>query len=98
MQNDILNMISQQDPEETPVEPPPVQNSDLRLDPAIMKRINSYGSISISRAGSSSQVPKETIKETNPPQPAVPNDAASPPLQGREQMNSIINRWKHLWA
>ena len=48
VQNDILNMISQQDPEETPVEPPPVQNSDLHLDPAIMERINSYGSISIS--------------------------------------------------
>ena len=91
-------MISQQDPEETPVEPPPVQDPELRLDPAILERINSYGSISISRAGSSSQVPKETIRETNPPQPTVPNNVVSPPLQGREKLNSIIDKYKHLWA
>ena len=78
MQNDTLNMISQPDPEETPVEPPPIQNSDLGLKPAIIERINSYASISISQAGP--KVPKETIKETNPPQPTVPNSVASPPL------------------
>ena len=48
MQNDTLNVISQPDPEETPVEPPPIQSLDLGLKPAIMERTNSYASISIS--------------------------------------------------
>ena len=96
MQNDTFNVISQPDPEETPVEPPPIQSSDLGLKPEIMERINSYASISISRAVP--KVPKGTIMDANPPQPIVPNDTISLPLQGMEQMNSIINRWRHLWA
>ena len=98
VQNDILNMISQPEPEETSVEPPPIQDPEFCLDPAILGRINSYGSISISRAGLSSQVPKETARKTNSTQPTVPNNVVSPPLQGREKLNSIIDKYKHLWA
>ena len=94
MQNDTSNVISQPHPEETPVEPPPMRNSDLGLKPAIMERINSYASISVSRAVP--KVPTEPTVDVNPPQPIVPNDTISPPLQGLEQMRSIVDRWSHL--
>ena len=96
MQNYTSNVISQPHPEDTPVEPPPMWHSDLGLKPAIMERINSYASISISQA--IPKVSKGTIRDANPPQPTVPNDFIFLPLQGVEQMNSIINRWRHLWA
>ena len=95
MQNDTFNVISQPHPEETPVELPSIQSSDLGLKPEIMERINSYASISVSQAVP--KVPKETIVDANPPQPIVPNDTISFPLQGLEQMHSIVNKWSHLW-
>ena len=96
MQNDTSNVISQPHPEETPVEPPPMRNSDLGLKPAIMERINSYASISVSR--DVPKVPTELTVDINPPQPIVPNDTNPPPLQGLEQMRSIVNKYSHLWS
>ena len=96
MQNYSSNVISQPHPEETHVEPPPMRYSDLGLNPAIMERINSYASISVSRAVP--KVPSEPTVDENPPQPIIPNDTNPPPLQGLEQMHSIVNRWSHLWS
>ena len=48
VQNNIQQSVSQAEPEETPIEPPPIQHQGLPLDPAVLDRINSYGSISIS--------------------------------------------------
>ena len=56
MQNDNLQMTSQPEPEKTSVEPPPIQSSNLPLNPAILDRINSFGAISISRVNSSSPI------------------------------------------
>ena len=95
MQNDTSNVISQPNPEETPVEPPPVRYSDLGLNPEIMERINSYASISVSRAVP--KVPTEPTVDENQPQPIIPNDTNPPLLQGLEQMRSIVNRYSHLW-
>ena len=67
VQNDTSNVISQPHPEDTPVEPPPMRYSDLGLKPAIMERINSYASISVSRAVL--KVPTEPTVDENPPQP-----------------------------
>ena len=60
MQNDNLQMTSQLEPEETSVEPPPIQSSNLPLNPAVLDRINSYGAISISRVNSSSPIIRKT--------------------------------------
>ena len=78
------------------MEPPSIQSSNLGLKPEIMERINSYASISVSRAVP--KVPTEPTVDVNPPQPIVPNDTNPPPLQGLEQMRSIVNRWSHLWS
>ena len=94
MQNDTSNVISQPHPEETPVEPPPMRHSDLGLKPAIMERINSYASISVSRAVP--KAPAEPTVDKNPQ--SIPNDANPPPLQGLEEMHTIVNKYSHLWS
>ena len=94
MQNDTSNVISQPNPEETPVEPPPVRHSDLGLNPEILARINGYASISVTRAVP--KAPSEPKVDKNPQ--TMPNDANPPPLPGLEEMKTIINRYSHLWS
>ena len=79
MQIDILNMISQPEPEETTVETPPIQNPEVRLDPAILERMNSYGSISISRAHSPSPIFRRTTKRKSSENSAAPDNVVPPP-------------------
>ena len=50
VQANIFQSVSQAEPEETPVEPPPIQGQDLPLNPTVLCWIKGYGSISISRA------------------------------------------------
>ena len=40
MKADIFQSVSQAEPEETPVEPPPIQGKDLPLNPAVLDQIN----------------------------------------------------------
>ena len=75
------NVTSQFNPEETPAEIPPARHSALGLRPALMDRLNRFPSISVTKAVP--QVPSES------PDP--------PPLQGLEKMNTIVNKWSHLW-
>ena len=75
-----VEVHSQPEPEETSVEPPPNRSSNLNS--AILERIKSYGSISISRADS--------------PHP-VTADVVSPPPQGAK-VDNIIEKYKHIWS
>ena len=94
MQNDTSNVISQPNPEETPVEPPPIRHSDLGLNPEILERINGYAFISVSRA-----VPKAPAEPTVDENPQIiPYDANPSPLQGLEEMHTIVNKYSHLWS
>ena len=68
--------------------------SDLGLNPAIMERINSYASISVSRAVP--RAPTEPTVDENPQ--IIPKYANPPPLQGLEEMHTIVNRYSHLWS
>ena len=88
MQNDNLQMTSQLEPEETSVEPPPIQSSNLPLNPAVLDRINSYGAILISWVNSSSPIIRRTSSTDN----VVP-----PPPPGAS-VDNILNRYKHLWS
>ena len=90
----VDNVISQPNPEETPVEPPPLRNSGLGLNPEILDRINGYASISVTRAVP--KAPSEPPVVKNPQ--TMPIDANSFPLPGLEEMKTIINRYKHLWS
>ena len=94
MQNDTSNVISQPNPEETPVEPPPVRHSDLGLNPEILEIINGYASISVSRAVP--KAPEEPTMDENPK--IIPNYANPPPLQRLEEMHTIVNKYSHLWT
>ena len=94
MQNDSSNVISQPNPEETPVEPPPIRHSGLSLNPEILDRINGYASISVTRAVP--KAPSEPTVDKNPQ--TIPNDANLPPLQGLEEMHTIVNKYSHLWS
>ena len=84
MRDSIQQSVSQAEPEETPVEPPPIQCPDLPLNPAVLDRINSYGSISISQARSPSPVFRRTTKKKPSTKPAAPSNVVSPPLTGKE--------------
>ena len=79
--DDSPNVISQPNPEETSAEPPPARHSSLGLKPEILDRINKYASISVTRA-----VPQVPSEPTHPP-----------PLQGLKEMNTIVNKYSHLW-
>ena len=91
--DDSPNVISQPNPEETSAEPPPARHSTLGLKPEILDRINKYPSISVTRAVP--QVPSEPTVDNNPQ--VVPNNAHPPPLQGLKEMNTIVNKYSHLW-
>ena len=88
MQGDDLQMTSQPEPEETSVEPPPNQSSQLPLNPAVLDRINSFDAISISRVNFSSPINRRT---------AVSDNVTPPPLLGAN-VDNILNRYKHLWS
>ena len=79
--DDSPNVISQLNPEETSAEPPPARHLALGLKPAILDRINKFPSISVTRA-----VPQVPSESTHPP-----------PLQGLKEMNTIVNKYSHLW-
>ena len=79
--DDSPNVISQPNPEETSAEPPPARQPSSGLKPEILDRINKYASISVTRA-----VPQVPSEPTHPP-----------PLQGLKEMNTIVNKYSHLW-
>ena len=91
--DDSPNVISQPNPEETSAEPPPARQSSSGLKPEILDRINKYASISVTRVVP--QVPSEPTVDNNPQ--VVPNDTHPPPLQGLKEMNTIVNKYNHLW-
>ena len=91
--DDSPNVISQPNPEETSAEPPPARQPSSGLKPEILDRINKYASISVTRVVP--QVPSEPPTDNNPQ--VVPNDAHPPPLQGLKEMNTIVNKYSHLW-
>ena len=90
----VDNVISQPNPEETPVEPPPLRKSGLGLNPEILDRINGYASISVTRAVP--KAPSEPPVVKNPQ--SMPIDASSFSLPVLEEMKTIINKYKHLWS
>ena len=90
----VNNVISQPNPEETPVEPPPIRHSGLGLNPEILDRINGYASISVTRAVP--KAPSEPPMVKNPSN--MPIYASSFPLPGLEEVKTIINKYKHLWS
>ena len=96
VQNNIQQSVSQAEPEETPVEPPPIQRQGLPLDPAVLDRINSYGSISISRARSPSPIYRRTTKRKSSGNPTAPDNVVPPPPSAGENLNNILDKYKHL--
>ena len=64
VQANIYQSVSQAEPEETPVEPPPIQSQDLPLSPAVLERIKGYGSIFISRASPPSPIFKRLLNRS----------------------------------
>ena len=98
MQADIFQSVSQAEPEETPVEPPPIQGQDLPLNPAVLDRIKGYGSISISRASPPSPIFKRTTKKKSSRNSTAPANVAPPPPLVGENLNKILDKYKHLWT
>ena len=90
-------MISQPEPEETSVEPPPIQSSNLPLNPAVLDRINSYGTISISRVNSPSPIIRRTSKKKSSTTSTAPVNVVPPPPLGAK-VDNIIKKYKHLWS
>ena len=98
MQANIYQSVSQAEPEETPVEPPPIQSQDLPLNPAVLERIKGYGSISISRASPPSPIFKRTTKKKSSRNLTAPENVVPPPPQVGENLNNILDKYKHLWT
>ena len=96
MRDSIYKSVSQAEPEETPVEPPPIQSPGLSLDPAVFDRIKSYGSISISRASPPSPIFKRTTKKKSSGNLTAPEVVAPPPPSVEEDVHQILVRYKNL--
>ena len=63
VQANILNSVSQAEPEETPVEPPPIQSQGLPQNSAVLERIKACGAISIYKVsqGPAENAPKSPV-------------------------------------
>ena len=97
MQGDNLQMTSQLEPEETSVEPPPSQGSNLPFNRAVLDRIKSYGAISISRVNSSSPIIRRTSEQKSSTTSTATDNVVPPPPPGAN-VDNILNRYKHLWS
>ena len=85
-------MSSQQEPEVTPIEPPPTKSSKSHVDPTIWDRINSLGAISVTPMDSSTQGAAAAADAAD----GDADDAPLPPLPS--SIDNILRRYQHLWA
>jgi len=93
----VDNVISQPNPEETPVETPPLRNSGLGLNPEILDRINGYASISVTRAVPKAPSEPQVVKNSQPiPKMFILINNSFHFLQPWERKRASIN-WHRFW-
>ena len=104
MQANILNSVSQAEPEETPVEPPSIQSQNLPQNSAVLERIKACGAISLYKVsqGPAENTPQSPVfigvaKKRPSTNTTTSQNVVPPPPQIGGNVLQIFDRYKHLF-